>query len=262
MLVKEKQEEGHWYTLTGEPAYTIKGTNGAERNTTLKDARKLGLCPSVTTVMKLMDRPALTNWMVDQAIWAALTLPKDAELTDQEHHKKIKEDSRVQGQQAASVGTDIHAAIENAIEGRLVVSYQKHADNTIKALDGLYGNVGWICEKAFADARGFGGRVDLHVAPCKEYPNGIVADVKSKDFDDVTKASNMVYDENIWQLAAYRQGLGIPDAIGANILVSRKEGLVYIKQWTFEEMDWGWDCFTALLEFWQIKNNYRPGLIP
>ncbi len=46
MIVKEKaQENGHWYTKDGTPAYTTIGKTG-ERATTLRDARKLGLLPS------------------------------------------------------------------------------------------------------------------------------------------------------------------------------------------------------------------------
>ena len=52
-----KSESGHWYTKDGEPMYTIVGANGVERNTTLRDARSLGLVPSVTTVIGLVAKP-------------------------------------------------------------------------------------------------------------------------------------------------------------------------------------------------------------
>ena len=45
-----KSEAGHWYDRAGEPMYTIIGANGKERNTNLRDAKSLGLVPSVTTV--------------------------------------------------------------------------------------------------------------------------------------------------------------------------------------------------------------------
>ena len=48
---KFKSESGHWYTQEGEPMYTIIGANGKERNTTLRDAKNLGLVPSVTTIL-------------------------------------------------------------------------------------------------------------------------------------------------------------------------------------------------------------------
>ena len=38
---KFKSESGHWYTQEGEPMYTIIGANGKERNTTVRDAKKI-----------------------------------------------------------------------------------------------------------------------------------------------------------------------------------------------------------------------------
>ena len=55
------EESGHYYTRDGSPAYT---TNG--RGTTLRDARKLGLKPSVTTILQVVDKAALTSWLVRQ----------------------------------------------------------------------------------------------------------------------------------------------------------------------------------------------------
>ena len=58
MIVKEKQQDtGHWYTKDGAPAYTVEGKTGV-RNTTLRDARKLGLIPSVTTIISIMEKKA------------------------------------------------------------------------------------------------------------------------------------------------------------------------------------------------------------
>jgi hypothetical protein len=67
---------GHWYTLDGEPCYTIVGKNGAERNTTLRDARTMALVPSVTTIIRQAAAPALEKWKRDQLLMAALTLPR------------------------------------------------------------------------------------------------------------------------------------------------------------------------------------------
>ena len=38
---KTTSESGHWYTQEGDPMYTVIGANGKERNTTLRDARKI-----------------------------------------------------------------------------------------------------------------------------------------------------------------------------------------------------------------------------
>ena len=51
---------GHWYTATGEPRHTMPKANGdGERNTTISDARKLKLYPSVTSILSLFAKPQL-----------------------------------------------------------------------------------------------------------------------------------------------------------------------------------------------------------
>jgi len=60
-------ESTHWYDQNGDPAYTIIGKNGKERNVTLRDARELNLVPSVTTIIGVAAKPSLENWKIDQA---------------------------------------------------------------------------------------------------------------------------------------------------------------------------------------------------
>ena len=74
MASKFTAESGHWYAQDGEPMYTIVGANGVERNTTLRDARKEGFVPSVTTIIGIAAKPSLENWKIDQALNSALTL--------------------------------------------------------------------------------------------------------------------------------------------------------------------------------------------
>ena len=73
---KFTSESGHWYDQDGEPMYTIIGANGKERNTTLRDAKSLGLVPSVTTIIGMIAKPSLENWKIDQALKSALSLER------------------------------------------------------------------------------------------------------------------------------------------------------------------------------------------
>jgi hypothetical protein len=117
------------------------------------------------------------------------------------------------------------------------------------AMNSHFNDWEWSAEKSFACSLGFGGKVDLHT-------NNIVVDIKSKDFgpDDDVKA----YDEHLMQLAAYRYGLEMPAARCANVFVSRRHpGLVVLKEWDQEDLQKGWEMFSTLLKFWQIKNNHQ-----
>ena len=80
------------------------------RKTTLADARKLGLVPSVTTILKVLAAPALESWKIEQACLALLTSPRQADERDDAFVKRILQTDRVQDQEAAAAaerGTEI-----------------------------------------------------------------------------------------------------------------------------------------------------------
>lgn len=242
-------DSGHWYTKDGVPAYTVIGKNGKERNTNLRDARELNLVPSVTTIINVAAKPALTAWLQRQVLMAALTLPRRQDETEDEYIDRIMRDSKEEGRSAADAGTDIHAAIQASFEGKDIGRHQEHVKAVKNALLTHFGDVKWVAERAFAHDLGFGGKSDLYSADA-------VVDIKSKEFTDPEKVE--AFDEHLMQLAAYRVGLGVHKAKCCNIFVSRNvPGLVSVKHWTETEVQKGWAMFSNLLEFWQTKNKYR-----
>jgi hypothetical protein len=250
LTAKERpSDSGHWYSRNGEPTYTILGKNGKIRNTTLRDAREFNLVPSVTTILHVAAKPALTKWLQTQVLLAALTLPKIGNESEDDYIERILEDSKAQGRAAADAGTDIHASIQGFYEGQGYGRHEPHVIACKEALAGFYGPQEWVAERSFAHELGYGGKVDLHA-------KNIVVDVKTKDFTDPAKVD--AYDEHLMQLAAYRVGLGMPDARCANIFVSRSvPGLVTMRHWTQEELQKGFLMFTKLLEFWQLRSDYK-----
>ena len=248
-------ESNHWYTRDGIPRYTVIGKNGRERNTTLRDARTESLVPSVTTVLNVAAKPALMLWMQRQVLMAALTLPKVNDEADDEFITRIIQDSKEQGKAAADAGTDIHAAVQGFYEGQVYPRHQEHVQGCITALSQHFGDAGWISERSFGHSHGFGGKCDLYV-PAVNHFGGFVVDVKTKEFSDPTKVEG--YDEHLMQLAAYRVGLGVPNARCANVFVSRTVlGLSVVKEWSADDLDRGWEMFCSLLNFWQLKNKYQ-----
>jgi hypothetical protein len=60
------------------------------------------------------------------------------------------------------------------------------------------------------------------------------------------------------QLAAYRVGLGIPEARCANVFVSRSvPGLCKLIEWSSDDLSRGWKMFVQLLTYWQLKNGHQ-----
>ena len=245
-------ESNHWYTRDGVPMYTVEAKKGGQRNTTLRDARTMSLVPSVTTVLNVAAKPALTAWLQQQVLLAALTLPKRPDEAEKDYIDRIMSDSKEQGKAAADAGTDIHASIQGYYDGYSTGKHGEMVTACVKEIENWSGPRTWISERAFAHEAGFGGKCDLY----SEADGGFVADIKTKEFSDPAKVD--AYDEHLMQLAAYRVGLGVPNARCANVFVSRSvPGLVVVKEWPLEDLDRGWAMFMHLLSFWQLKNNHR-----
>jgi len=259
-IIARSAESVHWYKAEdGAPQYTVKAKDGSDRPTTLRDARKMNLVPSVTTVLKIAAKPGLEVWKQEQMLLAALTLPRKPEETEKDFIARIVADSKETGKQAAELGTRIHESIEAWYEGvRGDIFHREIAEafeEKVFIHFGTHPHQPWLTERSFSSPLGYGGKIDLYCKPDQHAPTGIVLDAKSKDFDEDDKIE--AYDEHLLQLAAYRHGLGLPHARCANVFASRtKPGLIKIVEWSEEDLTRGWDMFKCLLKYWQLKNQF------
>lgn len=257
-IIARSSENTHWYRQDGGPQYTVKAKDGSDRPTTLRDARKMDLVPSVTTILKVAAKPGLEQWKLEQMLLSALTLPKRSEEDEKAYIARIVSDSKETGKQAAELGTRIHESIENWFNGNKNV---QHKDTALAFEESIFNHFKthpdqpWLTERSFASPLGFGGKVDLYCTPDGTAPVGIVLDAKSKDFGPDDKVD--AYDEHLMQLAAYRHGLGVPHARCANVFASRTHpGLIKVVEWSEEDLVNGWEMFQCLLRFWKLKNNF------
>ena len=244
MLVKEHQSEsGHWYLPNGSPAYRVIGKNGKERNTTVKDAREHGLLPSVTTIISSAARPALDVWKQQQAILAALTLPRLESESEEDWLSRVVSDSRETAKSAAERGTQIHGVIEAFYEGIYIPELPPYVRAVENAINEHFGSQLWVSEKSFAYG-GFGGKCDLIAKNC-------VIDFKTteKDLDKLD-----YYFDHQMQLAAYRQGFEMPTARCAIVYVNALQNKAKLIEIPEDDLRIGWECFTHLLAFYRAKN--------
>lgn len=242
-------ESGHWYTREGLPAYTIVGKNGKERPTTLREARTMDLVPSVTSITRLLAAPGLTNWIIEQNIMAALTLPRLEGESDADFLKRVREDGKAKATKAAERGTALHTDIERAIQGKPHTKHQEHVKAVALKMQEYGMNLfEGKAEHSFSHPSGFGGKVDFHWPIC---------DFKSKDI--IEEGKKLVWDEHAMQLSAYRtglqQGLLTDDRRCFNIFVGIDDCKVEIVQHAEEELERGWAMFSCLLKLWRLKNN-------
>jgi len=94
------------------PLHTVLSAKGEPRPTTLRDARKLNLLPSVTNIIGVIAKPELTAWLQEQAVMAALTLPRLPGETEDAFARRVVEDSLTTRDGAADFGTAFHHGAE------------------------------------------------------------------------------------------------------------------------------------------------------
>lgn len=243
-MKEHASESGHWYQIDGKPAYTTMGKNGKERNTTVKDAREHGFLPSVTTIIGCAAKPGLDVWKQQQAILAALTLPRIDGETEEDWLSRVVSDSKQTAKQAAERGTLVHGVIEAFYDGVYMPEIPIYVREVEKIIIEHFGEQLWVPEKSFAN-NGYGGKCDLISSA------GFVIDFKTteKDLDKLD-----YYFEHQMQLAAYRSGFGMPSARCAIVYVNATQNKAKIVEIPDADLRIGWDCFSHLLSFYRAKN--------
>ena len=224
----------------------------------IRHARKLGLLPGVTSVLKVQSAPALVNWMVDQALMSALTLPRVEGESLDDFKKRAQRDSQEQGNKARDKGSELHTALELAVQGkRFDQQWLRHVEAVdtslrLTSVDFLKGDA----EHSFAHPLGFGGKNDWHSAK-----QGVLLDYKSKPRIDGRK---LAYDEHIQQLTACAQGL-MPGTTPRllSVFVGVEDAKVIVHEWD-DPLDCsrGWAMFQAALTLWQLRNRYNSAFNP
>jgi len=251
--MENTSEKGHWYTLEGKPLYTLVGKNGKERNTNLRDARKLNLVPSVTTILDQAAKPGLVNWQINQGINAALTLPREEDETDEQFLYRVRQDSKEQAEKAAEQGTIIHADINMGFAGK---KESKTFSCVDKIVNGLFPNQEWLSEQSYTSKEeGFGGAIDLHSK------TGIVIDFKTKDNLEGVEAKSLVFDNHGMQLSAYAMLLKIntENLTRVSIFIDRKNPEVIVSYvWDRDSHKRHLQMFNALLTYWKCLKKYDP----
>lgn len=240
----------HWYDgVTGEPRYEIPKASGKGLKVpTLADAKKLGFVPSVTSVLRILDKPGLDIWAEEQAILAALTHPlAQADMPHAERLSIIRQDAKAQAQKAAETGTAIHDAVEWFLrEGRESDLYAPHARGAKALVDEITGSQSWKVEAWLPGGLRYGGKCDLHNADW-------LIDFKTKEFTqrDIDSGKLQGWPEQHVQLVAYDHGFGGARRRLANVFISTSApGLAYWYQWPDEKYDVALKQWHATLDCW------------
>jgi hypothetical protein len=244
---------GHWYDRDGNARHTVMGKNGKERKTTLRDARKDNLYPSVTTVMRVLAAPELDRWKQQQVLLASLTLPRHGGESDDDYCSRIMQDAFQQVDDAADLGTRIHAAFENCFQGLPYSPEMETYISPIKEWAEKHKVKFLKHELRLVNAElGYAGTTDALV----EVDGTLhVLDLKSRK----TKPD---YDIKPWskepiQIAAYANIVNAPR--GVNLYISTTEpGRIGEAFYDEETLAKEFDAFKHVVALWQHANNYKP----
>lgn len=253
--------DSHWYDpKTGEPKHTVPKKDGTgNRPTTIRDARQNSWVPSVTTILKVLDRPALNNWKIEMACLAVLTTPRNGQELDAFVHRVLHMDKEQdqEAKAAADRGTAIHDALEQSLStgqcsSQILPWIQPCRDEIASRGKVLH------LEKILV-GDGYAGKTDLIQ---------LVGDgVFLWDWKSTTKLPEKgSYPENRLQLSGYAEAYydSQPDSRTAlprngirtgNVFVSTKECGKFV---IHENPPWqaDYECFQHLVKVWQHLNSY------
>ena len=259
-------DKAHWYQRDGVPLHTVLSAKGEPRPTTLRDARKLGLLPSVTNILGVIAKPGLTSWLQEQAVLAALTLPRIAGESEDAFARRVVEDSLTTRDGAADFGTAFHHGAE-----QIAKSLEVDRADLLSAWLDLYRDwfqanvvrLAWTEQRVVSSLFGYAGTADLLI---EHKLHGLcLVDLKTmKCLRTATGKTAKIKPYSTWcyQLAAYRAALGVR-ATCINLIVNSVTPEMPVEHvWTEAEMESGLRAFMAARELWNIENNYTPGSGP
>jgi hypothetical protein len=263
--IQRRERESHWYRIDGEPCHEVSYADPRKgmRPTTLTDARKLNLLPSVTNILAVKDKPMLTTWKVDQAIFSALRLTRNEGESEDAFLSRIAEEAEREGIEAAKFGTLIHEQVEafntaGAFSGtgeilEYVAPYEKFFRERVVEV---------ICveQKVVQTVVGYAGRLDLHaiILDKDRCPRRAILDIKTQRLKGKPRCN--FYKEWEMQLAAYgdcvrEEGEPLP-ALVSLVIPSDAIGPMEEKWW--DNGLRALDAFHACHQLWCYEKDYVP----
>lgn len=242
----------HWYDREGKP----------QHHTNVKGAKRHGYYPSVTSYLKVWPKPALDRWKIEQAILAAITLPRNEGEEVDAFAKRVAHDMTEEVTAAARIGTDLHAIMNTRmVEGRWPVdmeelrpwmeAYEPWVQSELTKV--------WVSEVVLTHPEwGYAGTVDL-VADTRQWGHAVL-DFKNQN---VRPAGPAFYDEWLMQLIAYAKAWELDSKREVENIVSlvldRNQAIApYVYVWPKNQWEQAWRKFQSCMQLWCLWKEYDP----
>lgn len=218
--------------------------------------------PSVTTILSLLNKPALINWAVNATTDSIRNdfVVKKSKIPFTTSNitlslEKAKRHHRALSKDAANMGSEVHSMIEKHFKGKDIPQKTNFREPIQKAFGAFQD---WLndfeveainSEIPFISAQwgGYGGTIDL------------VAEINGKNYIVDFKTSNAIYDDYVIQIAAYRTAyvkvFGALIERMAILRLDKRSGKYEWREYNNSQYMRNHRMFGHLCRFWHLKNS-------
>ena len=284
VLKKDQSQSSHWYKADGTPCHRLPRVRGGGlRPTTLRDARRLQLFPSVTSILGIFAKPQLDKWKMRQVAHASMRLDRTEGESDDYFADRIIEEAFAQVEQAADLGSRIHDAIDKHFDGnpipddlvtyiQPVLKWKEAKDlefverelRVVNKAHGFAGTMDVACVKFGSGEEHSKFNVERSTFDVRQLSRqsaiGVV-DFKTRKTKPGAKVTS--YDGQAMQIAAYGATYwgeeNLPRMFGANAYISTTEpGRLEVCSYTPQQLMAEWEVFKMACAIWRHSKSYDP----
>ncbi len=263
VLTNPQKNSAHWYTRDGKPRHTMPRANDeGDRPTTLRDARTQALLPSVTGILSVIDKPQLERWKLRRVALAAPGVNRGVGEPDDGWADRVIEAAMAPVGEAASLGSSIHKALDNALAGS---AHDPALSVYVKPV------IEWVASVAIVVVEteavltnvtdGYAGSTDLLFRWGRNADRVGALDYKTRK--TVPDKPVEAYDTEAMQLVAYCRAkwpnVSPADMLVANVIISTTEpGRVEVVKHDPAKLTSAWNAFLGACALWRYLKGYDP----
>lgn len=246
-----------WHTSAGEPVLAVKAKDGTARAPTLRDARKEGFIPSVSTVLTVVDRGGSAAWAIRDGIAAAIAAPRRPSESAQDHVERVTVLAEHKRTLAMAIGSVLRREV-----AQMAMDCKLRGDKPAAPTPELAGVAEWMAEKVpvilaaspvfVNQAAGYAGGIAF-AAPHVDH--GLVL-VSVHSYLEAPDKPQPLW---CWELAAARAALGYANAKGLTLGITVGSQAAPTEHlWSYADLDEGWVAFRAAHTVWRTLKGYDP----
>lgn len=255
----------HFYDVNGNACHTqptkTKGAKNPTRPTTIADAKRLKLLPSVSSILKQAANPALDRYKAQQIIKACFNCPVSCDEDFETYARHIMEKADKERDEAADLGTNIHAALEQVLVNPSA-SYDESLSQFVTPALNKVNEMGITVverELRVVSEYGYAGTTDV------AFTHGPICGIL--DFKSVkTKPEEPIIPRqgHAAQIAAYHVAYWSKDTIknntkGYNVYISTTEpGRIDVVEYDAPTLRSEFGYFLACFDIWKHRYGYDP----